>query len=160
MPLRNDAASLARASSTSLTATTFAPGTAVMSRRICSWPIIPTPMTPTFTVMGPSHAPRRSISDRQRSPLPQIRRPGELAVRRAHDRVGRTHRLAQDDRMAHLLEEGDSVRRYAALDVDLIGEELVVGARSILRLGDVEPIVDHVDDHLQHDGDDARSAGA
>src|SRR5271154_2990552 len=106
MPLRNDAASLARASSTSLTATTFAPGTLVMSRRICSWPIIPTPMTPTFTFMGPSPLnDSRSISDRQCSPLAQIRGAGELAVGRAHDGVGRAHRRAQDDGMAHLFEE-------------------------------------------------------
>ena len=39
--------------------------------------------------------------------------------------------------MAHLLEAGDGVRRYAALDVDLIRIELVVSARCVLSLGDV-----------------------
>src|SRR5579871_3231591 len=163
----------------SLTATTAAPGTVVMSRRICSWPIMPTPITPTFTVIArflrsrdyPPGAPARliparpplldraSISDSQRPALPQVRGALEFTVPRAADGVRRAHRGAQDDLVAHCFEKADGVRRYAALDPQFVGPELVVGPRRILRLGDIEPVVDHVDDNLKHDGDDARSAG-
>ncbi len=49
--------------------------------------------------------PKRGLPpDGQRSPLPQVRRTRQLAVRGAHNRVGRAHRLTSHDLVPHCLE--------------------------------------------------------
>src|ERR1700734_151123 len=155
------ATSFARAASASLTATIRAPASVSVSRRMCSCPIFPTPTTPTFSVMNllPQGV-RRSITDRQRPPLAQIRRALKLAVRSPHDRIGRAHGVAHHDLVAHRLEQANGVKRHAALDAQFIRPELVMCSRRVLRFRNVEAAMDHIEDDLQHSGDDRRAAGA
>src|ERR1700722_16461210 len=155
------ATSFARAASASLTATILAPASVSVSRRMCSCPIFPTPTTPTFSVMNLlPRGSRPPITDRQRPPLAQIRRALKRAVWSPHNRIGRAHGVMDNHLMAHRLEQADGVGRHAALDAQLVRPELVVGARGILGFSDVEAVIDHIENDLQHSGDDGGAAGA
>ena len=65
------ATDFARSRSTSVTAVTCAPDRTWVSLRMWSWPIIPTPMTPTLSVIASSPSSSGQYGQRRVGPMPQ-----------------------------------------------------------------------------------------
>src|SRR6516162_9031771 len=74
------------------------------------------------------------------------------------NRIGRRGRHTKNDVMAAPRKRADQVRRKSALDHDLVRYPLIMHTRLADCLRDRQLAVDHIEDHLQHRGDDAAAA--
>src|SRR5450631_4678639 len=82
----------------------------------------------------------RLIPQSQRPALPRVGGAGQPAVL-AGDRIGRAHGFAHDDLVPHRLEQADRIGGNSALDAQFIRLPLIVNARRVLRLRNVETVV-------------------
>ena len=90
--------------------------------------------------------------------------PGRPAVRRFWGRRRCIRRWTSDrprmlERVAHGAQAGDRLRRKAWLEVELVGQVLMVEARRVHGLLDVQAALGRGEKDVGHGGDDARAAG-